>query len=177
MLSAARLAASALLWPRAARAQQMAVIGFLGSQSLDTVGQHLPAFWRGLGELGFVEGKNVGIEFRWAEDRYDRLPAMAAELVRDHVAVIIASGGNVTALAAKVVTSTIPIVVPVTADPVNNGLVESFNRPGGNVTGMALLTVEFDAKRVELLQEIAPKAEIIGTLIEFKSTGGGIPDQ
>ena len=160
------VAVPSLLWPRAAPAQQMPVIGFLGSQSLDTVGQFLPAFRLGLGESGFVEGKNVGIEFRWAEDRYDRLPAMAAEFVRDHVAVIIASGGNVTALAAKAVTTTIPIVVPVTADPVNNGLVESFNRPGGNVTGMALLTVELDAKRVELLQEIAPKAEIIGTLID-----------
>ena len=106
------------------------------------------------------------IEFRWAEDKYDRLPAMATELVRDRVAVIIASGGNVTALVAKAATATIPIVAPVVADPVKAGLVESFNRPGGNFTGVALLTVELDAKRVELLREIAPKAEIIGVLMD-----------
>ena len=116
--------------------------------------------------MGFVEGRNVRIEYRWAEDRYERLPAMAAELIRDHVAVIIASGGNVTALVAKAATATIPIVIPITADPVKAGLVESFNRPGGNVTGIALLTVELDAKRIELLREIAPKAEIIGALMD-----------
>jgi putative ABC transport system substrate-binding protein len=160
------ITAPSLLWPRATRAQQSPVIGFLGSQSPDTVGYQLPAFWRGLAELGFVEGRNVRIEYRWAEDRYERLPAMAAELVRDHVAVIIASGGNVTALVAKAATATIPIVIPITADPVKAGLVESFNRPGGNVTGIALLTVELDAKRIELLREIAPKAEIIGALMD-----------
>ncbi len=160
------IAVPALLWPRAARAQQMPVIGFLGSQSPATVGHVFPAFWQGLGELGFAEGKNVRIEFRWAEDQYDRLPAMAAELVRDRVAVIIASGGNVTALVAKAATATIPIVAPVVADPVKAGLAESFNRPGGNFTGIALLTVELDAKRIELLREIAPKAEIIGVLMD-----------
>ncbi|MGZ5870896.1 MAG: ABC transporter substrate-binding protein [Bradyrhizobium sp.] len=163
-------ATSSLLWPRTTRAQQMPVIGILGSQSPHTVEDQLPAFWRGLGEMGFVEGKNVGIEFRWAEDRYERLPAMAAELVRDHVAVIIASGGNVTALAAKAATSTIPIVFPVVSDPVKGGLVESFNRPGGNVTGIAMLTIELDAKRMELLREIAPKAEIIGALMDPSRT-------
>ena len=156
----------ALLWPCDAPAQQMPVIGFLGSQSPETVGYVFPAFWRGLGELGFAEGKNVRIEFRWAEDQYDRLPKMAAELVHDRVAVIIASGGNVTALVAKAATATIPIVAPVVADPVKAGLVESFNRPGGNFTGIALLTVELDAKRIELLREIAPKAEIIAVLMD-----------
>jgi putative ABC transport system substrate-binding protein len=159
-------AAPSLLWPRAARTEELRVIGFLGSQSPDTFGNQLPAFWQGVGELGFVEGKNVQIEFRWAEDRYDRLPAMAAELVRAHVAIIIASGGNVTVQAAKAATATIPIIFPIAADPVKGGLVESFNRPGGNITGVALLTVELDAKRMELLREIAPKAAIIGALMD-----------
>jgi putative tryptophan/tyrosine transport system substrate-binding protein len=160
------VSAPALLWLRDALAQPTPVIGFLGSQSPETVGYVFPAFWRGLAELGFVEGKNVRIEFRWAEDQYDRLPAMAAELVRDHVSVIIASGCNVEALVAKAATATIPIVAPVVADPVKSGMVESFNRPGGNFTGIALLTVELDAKRIELLREIVPKAGIIGALMD-----------
>jgi putative ABC transport system substrate-binding protein len=126
----------------------------------------LPSFWRGLGELGFVEGKNVGIEYRWAEDQYDRLSPMAAELVRDKVAVIVAGGGNVSALAAKAATATIPIVFPVVTDPVKGGLVESFNRPGGNVTGIAMLTIELDAKRMEILREMVPAAAIIGALMD-----------
>jgi len=160
------IAAPSLLWPSAARAQQMPVIGFLGGQSADTTEHVLPFFRQGLAELGLVEGKNVRIEFRWAEDHYDRLPAMAAELVRDNVAVIIESGGNATARVARNATATIPIVISATADPVKAGLVESFNRPGGNITGIALLTVELDAKRIELLREIAPKADIIGALID-----------
>jgi putative ABC transport system substrate-binding protein len=160
------VAASSSLGPRAARAQQMPVIGFLSSQSPDAIPHVLPFFRRGLAELGLVEGKNVRIEFRWAEDHYDRLPALAAEFTRDNVAVIIAAGGNVTALVARKATATIPIVIPITADPVKAGLVESFNRPGGNVTGVALLTVELDAKRIEFLCEIVPKAPIIGALID-----------
>jgi putative ABC transport system substrate-binding protein len=160
------VAASSSLGPRAARAQQMPVIGFLSSQSPDAIPHVLPFFRRGLAELGLVEGKNVRIEFRWAEDHYDRLPALAAEFIRDNVAVIIAAGGNVTALVARKATATIPIVIPITADPVKAGLVESFNRPGGNVTGVALLTVELDAKRIEFLCEIVPKAPIIGALID-----------
>jgi putative ABC transport system substrate-binding protein len=119
-----------------------------------------------LEEMGFVEGKNVGIEYRWAEDQYDRLPAMAAELVRDKVAVILASGGNLSALAAKAATTTIPIVFPVATDPVKGDLVESFNRPGGNVTGIAMLTIELDAKRMELLRETVPTADVIGALMD-----------
>jgi len=160
------VAASSSLWPRAAQAQQMPVIGFLSSQSPDALAHVLPFFRRGLAELGLVEGKNVRIEFRWADDHYDRLPAMTAEFIRDNVAVIIAGGGNVTALVAKKATATIPIVIPITADPVKAGLVESFNRPGGNVTGVALLTVELDAKRIELLREIVPKAQVIAALID-----------
>jgi putative ABC transport system substrate-binding protein len=161
------LGGAAVTWPLGALAQQtMPVIGFLGSQSRETIGFALPSLWRGLGELGFAEGKNVGIEYRWAEDRYDRLPAMAAELVSDKVAVIVASGGNVSALAAKAATATIPIVFPVVADPVNGGLVESLNRPGGNVTGIAMLTIELDGKRMDLLREMVPAAEIIGALMD-----------
>jgi putative ABC transport system substrate-binding protein len=158
---------AAATWPLGALAQQtMPVIGFLGSQSPDTMAPVLPWFWRGLGELGFTEGKNVRIEYRWAEDRYDRLPAMAAELVRDKVAVIVASGGNVSALAAKAATATIPIVFSAAADPVTGGLVESLNRPGGNVTGIALLTIELDAKRLDLLREMVPAAGVIGALMD-----------
>jgi putative tryptophan/tyrosine transport system substrate-binding protein len=163
------LGGSAAAWSVVARAQQLPVapmIGFLGGQSPDTMAHVLSSFWRGLGELGFVEGKNVSIEYRWAEDRNDRLSAMAAELVQDKVAVIVASGGNVSALAAKAATATIPIVFPVVTDPVKGGLVESFNRPGGNVTGIAMLTIELDAKRMELLREMMPTASVIGALMD-----------
>jgi putative ABC transport system substrate-binding protein len=158
---------AAATWPLRAFAQQtMPIIGFLGSQSQDTMGAVLPWFWRGLAELGFSEGKNVRIEFRWAEDQYDRLPAMAAELVRDNVSVLVASGGNLSPLAAKAATATIPIVFSAVANPVTGGLVESLNRPGGNVTGFALLTTELDAKRLDLLREMMPAAGIIGALMD-----------
>jgi putative tryptophan/tyrosine transport system substrate-binding protein len=158
---------AAATWPLRSLAQQtMPVIGFLGSQSQNTMGAFLPWFWRGLGELGFTEGKNVKIEYRWAEDQYDRLPAMAAELVRDNVTVIVASGGNVSPLAAKAATAKIPIVFTAVANPVTGGLVESLNRPGGNVTGFALLTIELDAKRLDLLREMMPAAGIIGALMD-----------
>jgi putative ABC transport system substrate-binding protein len=154
-------------WPLGALAQQtLPVIGFLSSQSQETMGRVLPSLWRGLGEQGFTEGKNVRIEYRWAEDRYDRLPAMAAELVRDKVTVIVAGGGNASPRAAKAATATIPIVFSAVADPVTGGLVESLNRPGGNVTGLALLTIELDAKRLDLLREMLPAAEVIGALID-----------
>jgi putative tryptophan/tyrosine transport system substrate-binding protein len=157
----------AATWPLGALAQPtMPVIGFLGSQSRDTMGPVLSLLWRGLGEQGFTEGKNVRIEYRWAEDRYDRLPAMAAELVRDKVTVIVASGGNAPALAAKAATTTIPIVFTAAADPVAGGLVESLNRPGGNLTGLGLLTIELDAKRLDLLREMMPAADVIGALMD-----------
>jgi putative ABC transport system substrate-binding protein len=161
------LGGAAVTWPLGALAQQtLPVIGLLSSQSRDTIEFILPAFWRGLGEQGFSEGKNVGIEYRWAENRYDRLPAMAAELVRDKVTVIVASGGNVSALAAKAATATIPIVFPAVTDPVQGGLVESLNRPGGNATGIAILTIELDAKRMDLLREMVPAANVIGALMD-----------
>jgi putative tryptophan/tyrosine transport system substrate-binding protein len=158
---------TAATWPLGVFAQQtMPVIGFLASQSRATMEPVLPWFWRGLGELGFTEGKNVRIEYRWAEDQYDRLPAMAAELVRDNVTVIVASGGNLPPLAAKAATAKIPIVFTAVANPVTGGLVESLNRPGGNVTGIALLTVELDAKRLDLLREMMPAAGVIGALMD-----------
>src|SRR6476660_9816656 len=141
---------------RHARAQQpaMPVIGFLGSQSAGLISRSLSALQEGLKETGYIVGQNVTIEFLWADDQYDRLPAMAADLVRRPVAVIVAGGGNVSARAAKAATSTIPIVFPIVTDPVKDGLVASINRPGGNVTGIAALTIELDPKRLELLCEL-----------------------
>ena len=143
----------------------MPVIGFLGSASAGPFQRALAAFRDGLKEAGYIEGRNVLIEYRWAEDRYDRLLALAAELVHHQVAVIIASGGPASALAAKVATTTIPIVFTAVSDPVASGLVASLNRPGGNVTGMSALTIELDAKRLELLRELAPAGGVIAALI------------
>jgi putative ABC transport system substrate-binding protein len=128
------------------------------------------AFHQGLGETGYIEGRNVAIEFRWANGQYDRLPVLAAELVRHPVAVIVASGGSVSAQAAKAATSAIPIVFPAISDPVMIGLVASLNRPGGNVTGIGALTGELDAKRLELLHELAPKTGPIGAIVNPTNT-------
>ena len=162
----AGLAGSAA-WPVVARAQQstMPLIGFLTSASARPFTQVVMAFSEGLKELGYVDGQNVAVEYRWAEDRYDMLPVLAAELVRHQVAVIVASGGPVSALAAKGATATIPIVFTAVSDPIGSGLVESMNRPGGNATGVAALTIELDAKRLELLREIAPAAASIAALV------------
>jgi ABC-type uncharacterized transport system substrate-binding protein len=162
------LGGAAVVVPRAARAQQpaMPVIGFLGSQSAGLISRSVSALQEGLKETGYIVGQNVVIEFLWADDQYDRLPAMAAELVRKPVAVILAGGGNVSARAAKAATSTIPIVFPIVTDPVKDGLVASINRPGGNVTGIAALTIELDPKRLELLCELVPAARVIGALID-----------
>ena len=127
------------------------------------------AFRQGLGEAGFVEGQNVVIAFRWAEGRYDRLPALAAELVDQRVAVILAAGGSSSALAAKAATSTIPIVFTAVPEPVQLGLVASFNRPGGNVTGMSVFSSEMWAKSVELLKELVPTATRIAYLVNPSS--------
>src|SRR5262249_13891621 len=126
---------------------------------------------RGLAETGFIEGQNVKIEYRWAQGRYDQLPALAAEMVARNPAVIIASGGNPAALAAKAATTSIPIVFTGVPDAVGDGLVASLNRPGGNLTGMSVLTIDVLPKRFELLSMLAPKATVFGTLVNPKNSG------
>jgi putative ABC transport system substrate-binding protein len=153
--------------PLTARAQQsaMPVIGYLSSLSPDTYAPRLAAFRKGLAESGYVEGRSIAIEYRWAEGQYHRLPALAADLARREVAVIAAMGGDTSALAAKAATATIPIVFAVTADPVKSGLVSSLNRPGGNVTGVNFLLSMMTAKLFEVLQEVVPNAAAIGFLV------------
>jgi putative ABC transport system substrate-binding protein len=161
------IAVSAAGWPLAARAQQRSipVIGFLNSASAVEWSPFVAAFRRGLSESGYVEGQNVAIEFRWAEGHYDRLPMLAADLVRIGVAVIVATGGTTSAVAAKQTTTTIPIVFSTGGDPVKQGLVASINRPGGNITGVNVLTTGLEAKRLEILHAVVPNASIIGVLI------------
>jgi len=162
------LGGTAAAWPLAPRAQQpkLPVIGFLNGFSAAEWAQPVAAFHQGLSETGFVEGRNVAIEYRWAEGRFDRIPALVAELVRRKVDVLVATGGSVVAVrAAKVVSATIPIVFAIGADPVRLGLVASLARPGGNVTGMYFLTTELEGKRLGLLRELVPKAELIAALV------------
>jgi putative tryptophan/tyrosine transport system substrate-binding protein len=149
--------------PLAAHAQKSAIpmIGFLGSASPAQSAPFVAAFRKGLNETGYVESKNVAIEFRWAEGQYDRLPALASELVRRQIAVLVATGGPGAALAAKAATSTIPIVFTTGSDPVQFGLVASLGHPGGNATGVTIFTVDLVAKRMELLRELVPKATVI----------------
>jgi putative tryptophan/tyrosine transport system substrate-binding protein len=158
------LLGSAAAWPLAARAQQpMPVIGILAAPPPPYT-ENVSAIRRGLNEAGFDEGRNVAIEFRWAEGQLDRLPALAADLVKRQVAIIITVGGTAPLAAAKNATLTIPIVFHMGADPVRLGFVKSFNRPGGNVTGISLLQVAMAAKRLEVLHELVPAARIIGLL-------------
>lgn len=153
--------------PFAVRAQQSAIplIGFLGSGSPDDQKNLTAAARQGLKEAGYTEGQNLTIEYRWAEGRYDRLPALAAELVNRQVALIIAAGGSDPGRAAKAATSTIPIVFITAADPVKTGLVASLNRPEANVTGIGMIGSTLEAKRLELLHEVVPQASSIGVLI------------
>jgi len=161
------LAGVAASRPVAVGAQQpaMPVVGFLSSRSPEEAAVHTAAFRRGLGEAGLVEGQNVTIMFRWAEGRYERLSALAKELVDLRVPVIMSGGGSPSALAAKAATSTIPIVFVVGDDPVRIGLTASFNRPGGNLTGVAFLTGELGAKRLGLICEVVPGTSAIALLL------------
>jgi putative tryptophan/tyrosine transport system substrate-binding protein len=157
----------AAVWPLSARAQQQAIptIGFLSAASPGPFATRVAAFRQGLQEGGYVEGSSAAIEYRWAEGRYDRLPALASDLVARKVAVIATAGGTISAMAAKRATNTIPIVFSIGDDPITAGLVASLAKPGGNLTGMASLTGEMGPKRLELLHEAVPNAAIVAVLI------------
>jgi putative ABC transport system substrate-binding protein len=161
------LVGAAAAWPNAASAQQptVPVIGFMSARSPEDSAHLVAAFRRGLSESGFIEGQNVAIEFRWARGQYDNLPALATELVNRPVAVLVAVGGDPSPVAAKQATTTIPIVFGIGGDPVKAGLIESFNRPGGNVTGVTLMTALMEPKRLGLLRELVPGVPLIGVLL------------
>jgi putative ABC transport system substrate-binding protein len=167
------IGSAAAAWPLTARAQQPAipVIGYLGSQTAATLTNGMTPFLQGLNEVGFIEGHNVSIEFRWAENRLDRLPALAAELVRRQVAVIAAPGGLPVALAAKAATQTIPIVFLMGSNAIETGLVASYNRPGRNLTGIALFSYELIPKRLQLLHEMVPVATSIALIANPTNPG------
>ena len=157
----------AAAWPSAAlpQAPGTPMIGFMSSRSREESTPHLEGFLRGLKDNGYIPGQTVAIEYRWANGRYERLPMLAAELVALHPVALAAPGGPPSALAAKAATSTIPVIFVADDDPVSLGLVASFNRPGGNVTGVSLITTDLGAKRVELLLELVPGATAIALLL------------
>lgn len=162
------LGGAIVAWPLAARAQQAAMpaIGFLDGRSVDSLTDRLRAFRQGLKDVGYVEGENVTIIYRWAENQVDRLPDLAAELVRRPVAVIVASGGPNVVFAAKAATTTIPILFLTAEDPVRLGLVASLARPGGNLTGINFLNRELASKQLELLRELVPAATRVAVLVD-----------
>jgi putative tryptophan/tyrosine transport system substrate-binding protein len=161
------VAGASVGWPLTARGQRpkLPVIGYLSALGRPADSSIASGFYQGLNDAGFVEGRNVAIEYRWADEHYERLPALAAELVQQHVSVIAAPGSVAQAAVAKAATSTIPIVFMIGSDPVEVGLVRSLNRPGGNLTGYAYLNVEVAAKRLELLHKIVPAAKSIALLV------------
>jgi putative tryptophan/tyrosine transport system substrate-binding protein len=161
------LGGAAATWPLAAWAQQpaMPVIGFLGARSPATDAENVAAFHKGLSETGYVEGQNVSIKYRWAEGFYNKLPTLASELINGQVGVIVANGGVATALAAKSATMALPILFVIGVDPVSSGLVVSLNRPGGNITGVTVLAASLASKRLELLRELAPTANLFAALV------------
>jgi putative tryptophan/tyrosine transport system substrate-binding protein len=161
------VSSTVVVWPLIARAQQGAipVIGFLNSASPQPFENYVAGFRAGLKETGYVDGQNVAIEFRWAEGHYDRLPGMAADLVRRKVAVLVATGGSPAVLAAKAATTTIPIAFTIGGDPVRLGIVTSLSRPGGNITGVDLFVNQMETKRLGLLRALVPKADLIAILL------------
>jgi len=160
------LGGATLAWPLAARAQQpIPVIGWLSGVSPEAMQETLAAFRKALGDVGYVESRNVQIEYRWADGRYDRLPAMVADLVARRVTLIVTAAGEPAAFAAKAATSTIPIVMVIGGDPVKEGLVGSLSRPGGNITGVTLFAYEMESKRLGLLHEAVPAAKTIAVLL------------
>jgi ABC-type uncharacterized transport system substrate-binding protein len=163
----AALGGAAVTWPLAARAQQRAfpVIGLLSSRSPAVDTPIIAVIRQGLNETGLIEGQNVALDYRWAEGQYDRLTGLAADLVRQQVAVIVTIGGDTSALAAKAATATIPIVFAAGSDPTRSGLVTSLSRPGGNITGVSTFLVEMEPKRLELLRELRPHATTTAALV------------
>jgi len=169
------LSGAAVAWPLAARAQQpgVPVIGFLAGGSAEVGHSYVAAFGQGLRQSGYVDGKNIAIDYRWAAGQYDRLPELAAELVRHQIAVL-ATWTPVAALAAKRATTTIPIVFALGSDPVKDGLVSSLNRPGGNITGATFFANLLDAKRLDLFHQLVPTAKVIGVLLNPKNSQAGL---